>query len=267
MIVARRRVTASLANYWGLRPGCRNSRDATARLGSITKQGSAMVRFILGQAIHLFEPTQYRLNPSGTDLVDEQRVDAGTQAARTTDGHRMGDRTREPSQDRQKNHKAGSPKDHGKRANKFTETDYPVVKWISVKDGTRPLEFVGDRAACFLPDQNILQINDDLAELTDLIAYCCKDVAHFPSVKDFVATLVRTWYEQALVETVLGVRALRNRKEWSDRDIEKALSPQALTAAAMQKYHVVTCTREDLLRKLPGLPRAALLELQQTRPV
>jgi transposase len=41
----------SLANYWGLTPGCRNSGDATARLGSITKQGSAIVRFILGQVI------------------------------------------------------------------------------------------------------------------------------------------------------------------------------------------------------------------------
>ena len=33
---------ASLANYWGLTPGCRNSGEATDRLGSITKQGSAM---------------------------------------------------------------------------------------------------------------------------------------------------------------------------------------------------------------------------------
>lgn len=41
----------SLANYWGLTPGCRNSGDAKDRLGSITKQGSAMARFILGQMV------------------------------------------------------------------------------------------------------------------------------------------------------------------------------------------------------------------------
>ena len=41
----------SLANYWGLTPGCRNSGEVTARLGSITKQGSAMARFILGQLV------------------------------------------------------------------------------------------------------------------------------------------------------------------------------------------------------------------------
>jgi transposase len=41
----------SLANYWGLTPGSRNSGEATDRLGSITKQGSAIVRFILGQLV------------------------------------------------------------------------------------------------------------------------------------------------------------------------------------------------------------------------
>jgi transposase len=41
----------SLANYWGLTPACRNSGDATDRLGSITKQGSALARFQLSQMV------------------------------------------------------------------------------------------------------------------------------------------------------------------------------------------------------------------------
>ena len=41
----------SLANYWGLTPGCRNSGEATDRLGSITKQGSTIARFILGELV------------------------------------------------------------------------------------------------------------------------------------------------------------------------------------------------------------------------
>jgi len=41
----------SLANYWGLTPGSRNSGEATQRLGSITKQGSALARFLLGQLV------------------------------------------------------------------------------------------------------------------------------------------------------------------------------------------------------------------------
>jgi len=41
----------SLANYFGLTPGCNNSGDATKRLGSITKRGSKMVRYLLNQAV------------------------------------------------------------------------------------------------------------------------------------------------------------------------------------------------------------------------
>ena len=41
----------SLANYWGLTPRCRNSGEATDRLGSITKQGSALARFLLAQIV------------------------------------------------------------------------------------------------------------------------------------------------------------------------------------------------------------------------
>jgi len=40
---------ASLANYWGLTPGCRNSGENNQRLGSITKAGSSMARWLLGQ--------------------------------------------------------------------------------------------------------------------------------------------------------------------------------------------------------------------------
>jgi len=41
----------SLANFFGLTPGCRNSGEATQRLGSITKRGSKMVRHLLNQAV------------------------------------------------------------------------------------------------------------------------------------------------------------------------------------------------------------------------
>jgi transposase len=42
---------SSLANFWGLTPGCRNSGENNQRLGSITKAGSAMARRILGHLV------------------------------------------------------------------------------------------------------------------------------------------------------------------------------------------------------------------------
>ena len=41
----------SLANYFGLTPGCRNSGSTQDRLGSITKEGSKIARFVLGQLV------------------------------------------------------------------------------------------------------------------------------------------------------------------------------------------------------------------------
>ena len=49
--IRRFRHPRSLANYWGLTPGSRNSGEATQRMGSITKQGSALARFLLGQLV------------------------------------------------------------------------------------------------------------------------------------------------------------------------------------------------------------------------
>ena len=40
----------ALSNYFGLTPGCRNSGEKKDRLGHITKAGSGMARWILGQA-------------------------------------------------------------------------------------------------------------------------------------------------------------------------------------------------------------------------
>jgi transposase len=42
----------SLANYWGLTPGCRNSGENTQRLGNITKAGSGLARWLLAQVTH-----------------------------------------------------------------------------------------------------------------------------------------------------------------------------------------------------------------------
>jgi transposase len=42
----------SLANYWGLTPGCRNSGENNQRLGRITKAGSNIARWLLAQVAH-----------------------------------------------------------------------------------------------------------------------------------------------------------------------------------------------------------------------
>lgn len=41
----------ALANYWGLTPTCHNSGESNQRLGSISKEGAALPRFLLAQLV------------------------------------------------------------------------------------------------------------------------------------------------------------------------------------------------------------------------
>ena len=132
---------------------------------------------------------------------------------------------------------------------------YPQTVWLSTEDGTRTDGFLEDRAAAYLPEQHLLQINRDFWVFNDMIDYCCKEVADYQGAKELAANSVRSWYEQALMETVIGIHALTNWKEWSNRDIDNALSPEALTAAVMQRYHVIAAAKDDLQRRLRTLPR------------
>ena len=47
-------------------------------------------------------------------------------------------------------------------------------------------------------------------------------------------------------ETVIGVQQMRGSKEWGPEELDRALSPEALTSAVMQRYHVYIACRRDL---------------------
>jgi hypothetical protein len=59
-----------------------------------------------------------------------------------------------------------------------------------------------------------------------------------PGARSHIEDAVHEWFEQALIETVLGVQALSGSQEWNPQDIAKAWSEEALTAAVMQRYHI-----------------------------
>ena len=193
------------------------------------------------------------LNAKGKDMVQSK-----------PDAHRAAkSRTAKPvaekaPQKRYATRKGPKAADAGQPANKSPESQntYPKTVWIGRDDGTRAKGFLEDRAAAYLPEQNLLQINRDFSVFADTIAYCSRGLVTDAGVQRVIRDTVHSWFEQALVESVLGMRALRNGKEWSDRDIEKALSSESLTAAVMQRYHIIGATRESLRRTLRDLPVA-----------
>jgi hypothetical protein len=134
--------------------------------------------------------------------------------------------------------------------------EFPVTKWISVGDGTRESGDMEDRAARYIRDQNILLVNGDFRGYADTVQYWQDKYRHHlpPDTSGSIVTdVVRNWFEQALVETVLGVSALEHSKEWSSQDIDKALSDETLTAVATQRYHMHTAVARGLGAKIGSL--------------
>ncbi len=127
---------------------------------------------------------------------------------------------------------------------------FPFVRWVSVTDGTREYGDIEDRAAKFLRDQNLLLINADFRVFTDMIAHFAAEHSSIPEALLLVQDAVRGWFEQALVESVIGVQGLANSKEWSAQDVDSALTEEALTAGVMQRYHVLFAVKRELGSKL-----------------
>ena len=132
--------------------------------------------------------------------------------------------------------------DDGAEAEATRPSDPPIprVAWIS------DASILDDRAAKYLPDDNMIQANKDFRVFTDMTNYWAGEYAITGQQTEAVAEIVREWFEQALVETVLGAQALQGERRWSPKDMEAILSEEALTAAVMQRYHVANAIHRAL---------------------
>jgi hypothetical protein len=209
----------------------------------------------LKNVLDLYKVSRYRPAPEGVYLSDEASAvrigrspfsgrkseggggGAGSEVGATSTGQREGE--------------VGNiyhlfEKKGGSPSEKTAADPFPIVKWVSIEDGGREAgDQLEDKAATFVPNQNTLLVNADFRVFTDMIARLSKEKEAGPGLENAVKEIVHQWFEQALVETVIGIQQLRGSKEWGPEEIVKALSPEALTSAVMQRYHVyIACRRE-----------------------
>ena len=57
---------------------------------------------------------------------------------------------------------------------------------------------------------------------------------------------VKEWFEQQLVEAVLGAQALRRSSEWTTDDLKKLWGEESLTAVVLPRYHVDNSVKRAL---------------------
>ena len=95
---------------------------------------------------------------------------------------------------------------------------------------------IDDRAAKYLPQGHLDLINGDFSVFTDSITRWSTAYKSAPDVEATVRDSVREWFEQLLVETVMGVQSIKASPEWDLSTLEKAWGEEALTAAVMPRY-------------------------------
>ena len=77
--------------------------------------------------------------------------------------------------------------------------------------------------------------------------------AGIAGAREVITDVVREWFEQQLVECVLGTQALRGARYWTIQDLDRAWSEESLTAAVMPRYHVDLAIKRTLGAKLGSL--------------
>jgi hypothetical protein len=212
----------------------------------------------LKMVMDLYKVSRYRPAPMGVYLSDGSsavRVGSSPFSGGQSKGpggpdasHAMGSSGRGPRDGEVGNIYHLFEKKDGSPSDKSSSDPFPIVKWVSLKNGGRTEDDgMEDKAANYISGQNTLFVNADFRVFRDMTARLSKEKESRRGIdlQSIVEEVVHQWFEQALVETVIGVQQLRGSKEWGPEELERALSPEALTGSVMQRYHVyIACKRE-----------------------
>jgi hypothetical protein len=133
----------------------------------------------------------------------------------------------------------------------------PHVSWIVAEDNSRVAGDLEDRAARYLADQNKLLINGDFRAFTDMIDRWVERYGHVPGSQVAIQDVVREWFEQQLIETVMSALALKQNGKWSMQELGDLWSETALTAAILPRYHIDMNIKRVLGQRLGRIAQAA----------
>lgn len=200
----------------------------------------------------LLNPSRYRRAPAGT-LFAFNDVTGGSPGDK--DGHRAERRESKP----------GNP--GGRKADDYLaqladeigepseplnpRAQPPETRWVSTENGLRRDGELEDRAADIPGDVlkgDVIRLNEDFRGFRDLFDYFVREV-NAEGDDHMVARVhevVKEWVETQALEIVTAVRALEGTSFWPPDELERALSPEALTTAMMGRYFVIERVRRVL---------------------
>ena len=230
-------------------------RVAAAASGSDHKQ---TIRERLKSIVDLFKLSRYRPTPKGKLLLDSENNVAGGRTKKRKE------RTADAAEG-DPGGKGGRAGDiyslflsaHGVPGEEVMIAREPEVQWVSAENGTRTPPDLEDRAAKYLPQQDIIQANADFRVFNDMVERWCQRYKHVPGARDVVKDVAHEWFEQQLIEAVMGAQALRDARQWTFEDVQRLWSEEALTAAVLPRYHIDVAVKRALGAKLGTLKEKA----------
>lgn len=236
--------------------------DAIASKASVSDHGKS-IRDRLKALMDLYKVSRYKPSVNGVFRIDAPQPATGGKPASPGPGGTAAvggnDANRAPRAGPVGGVYSAFLKDDGAAGAQVKPDLFPRVKWISVVDGTRDTGDIEDKAARYLSEQHLLFINADFRVFSDMIQHWteryAKEHGETAGLREIVTDSVHDWYEQALVETVIGVQALKGSREWSVKLITTALSEEALTSVVMQRYHPYNAVKRELGTKVAPLKR------------
>lgn len=122
------------------------------------------------------------------------------------------------------------------------------VEWVAEKDMPSL-----DRAAHYVAETRTLLINRDFRVFTGFVDRWEKRYKSTPGARAVITAVIHEWFQQTLEEVVYSVDFLRGSRHWSDDEVEKAYSDEALTTAVLPRYHTEMAVRRALGTKLGSL--------------
>lgn len=132
-------------------------------------------------------------------------------------------------------------KDDGKPAKQVDGGGIPLVRWVTVLDGTRSPGHMEDRAASFNPTANEVLANWDFRLFSGIAKLAAKEVGDHPSAHDAAIQITRDWFATILAESVVRAKSISDPakySQWTMDDANNLLSETALTATCMSVYLV-----------------------------
>jgi hypothetical protein len=227
-------------------------------------QGKTRERILerLQRIRELLRPSRYRRDPDGT-LRAEGRApgSSASDGGRVSDGKVSGGgRKGSRSSDE---YLADLVETGGETVSPITvNPKEPGVRWISKADGSREDGELDDLAAEIVGDTlsgDLVKANRDFRGYRDLITFFSREFnpGGDPAIARKIVEYVEEWLESQLVEAIMTIRNLTNGRTWTPADVDRALSPYALTTVMMIRFHVVERVKRVLASEVAKPTRVA----------